>query len=59
MAEKSPLAKLKARVLALETGLRDAEKACRTSKGYPTLESEAVARIMTNLKVKPHESSRG
>lgn len=42
------------RIKALEEGLRDAEKACRTSKGYPTLESEAVERIMTNLKVKPH-----
>lgn len=47
-------AKLKRRIAALELGLRDAEKACRTSKGYPTLESEAVARIMASLKVKPH-----
>lgn len=54
MDAPTQIKKMRARIAALELGLRDAEKACRTSKGYPTLESEAVERIMENLKVKPH-----
>jgi hypothetical protein len=39
------------RIEELENALRVAENRCRTSKGYPTLQSELVAEVMRLVKV--------